>query len=593
MAEVRIDRMSVCFNSSGHDFEKQAETRVLEGIRSSYRGHCRYVHHTPNRYMDMTLRAFNIATRSLLCFGLLAALVAGLGIFGITQMSQIRGQSLVIENNSVPSIVEADNLALQLARTRIEVLRLLAIPDASTVANTRRKIDSISGEVAEAFGRYDKLVSSDRERQALESLRQIHRDYLNNVNQLADLVVAGKVEEGRALVQAGMAQLGARMNESTEALRKVNQEDVKAAAEDAGITYSNSKTITWLSIGLALGLTLLLAWRMTVSLTYPIANAVAAARVIAGGDLTQTLDARGHDEAAQLLQAMQQMQTNLRDTLGHLGQSATQLASAAEEMTAVMQESATGLQQQNSEIEMAATAVTEMSQAVEEVAGNATSTSTDSRQAAASARDGQQQLGNTLIAIETLTDNVLSASDRARELAEQTRNISQVLDVIRSVAEQTNLLALNAAIEAARAGDAGRGFAVVADEVRGLAQRTGDSTREIEKMIGSIQHGTGQTVNALLTSADQARQTREQAQAASGALETIAQSVSGIDERNLVIASAAEEQAQVAREVDRNLVRIRDLSVQTAAGAHQTRVASQQLSELAVQLNGQIRRFRV
>ncbi len=543
--------------------------------------------------MDMTLRAFNIATRSLLCFGLLALLVAGLGIFGITQMSQIRDQSLVIETSSIPGIVEADNLALQLARTRIEVLRLLAIPDAATVANTRKKIESISGEVADAFGRYAGMVSSDRERQAFETLRQVHRDYLNNVNQLADLVAAGKVEEGRALVQAAMAQLGTKMNESTEALRKVNQEDVKAVTEDAGITYSHSKTITWLSIGLALGLTLLLAWRMTVSLTYPIATAVAAARVIASGDLTQTLDARGHDEAAQLLQAMQQMQTNLRDTLGHLGQSATQLASAAEEMTAVMQESANRLQQQNSEIEMAATAVTEMSQAVEEVAGNATSTSTDSRQAAASARDGQQQLGNTLVAIETLTDNVMSASDRARELAEQTRNISQVLDVIRSVAEQTNLLALNAAIEAARAGDAGRGFAVVADEVRGLAQRTGDSTREIEKMIGSIQHGTGQTVNALLTSADQARQTREQAQAASGALETIAQSVSGIDERNLVIASAAEEQAQVAREVDRNLVRIRDLSVQTATGAEQTRAASQQLSELAVELNGQIRRFRV
>ena len=187
----------------------------------------------------------------------------------------------------------------------------------------------------------------------------------------------------------------------------------------------------------------------------------------------------------------------------------------------------------------------------------------------------------------------MGAGDRARELAEQTRNISQVLDVIRSVAEQTNLLALNAAIEAARAGEAGRGFAVVADEVRGLAQRTGDSTREIEKMIGSIQHGTGQTVDALLTSADHARQTREQAQSASAALETIAQSVSGIDERNLVIASAAEEQAQVAREVDRNLVRIRDLSVQTAAGAEQTRAASQQLSELAVELNGQLRRFRM
>ena len=516
-----------------------------------------------------------------------------MGILGITQMSQIREQSLVIETNAVPSIVEADNLSLQLARTRIEVLRLLAIPDATTVAKTRQKIEGISTEVTASFGRYDKLVATDRERQAFESLRQVHRDYLNNITQLAKLVTAGKVDEGRALVQASMAQLGAKMNESTEALRKINQESIKTAAEKAGATYSQSKAITWLAIGVALALTLLLAWRLTVSMTRPIAAAVGAAQTIASGDLIQTLDTRGKDEAALLLQAMQQMQTNLRDTLGHLGHSANQLASAAEKMTAVMRESATGLQQQNSEIEMAATAVTEISQAVDEVAGNATSTSTESRQAADTARHGQQQLGNTLAAIETLTENVMGAGDRARELAEQTRNISQVLDVIRSVAEQTNLLALNAAIEAARAGDAGRGFAVVADEVRGLAQRTGDSTREIEKMIGSIQHGTGQTVDALLTSADQARQTREQAQAASAALETSAQSVSGIDERNLVIASAAEEQAQVAREVDRNLVRIRDLSVQTAAGAEQTRAASQQPSELAVELNGQIRRFRV
>lgn len=543
--------------------------------------------------MDMTFRSLSIATRSLLCFGLLAALVTGVGIFGITQMSHIRDQSLVIETNSVPSIVEADNLALQLSRTRIEVLRLLAIPDAITIANTREKIDGISADVAAGFGRYDKLVSSDRERQAFENLRHVYHDYRNNITQLADLVTAGKVDDARSLVQAGMAQLGTKMNESTETLRKINQEDVKAAAENSIATYSQSKGITWLAIGLALGLTLLLAWRLTVSLTQPIAAAVGAAKTIASGDLTQTLDTRGQDEAAQLLQAMQQMQSNLRDTLGHLGHSATQLASSAEEMTAVMQQSATGLEQQNTEIEMAATAVTEMSQAVDEVAGNATSTSTESRHAADTARHGQQQLSNTLAAIEILTENVMGAGDRARELAEQTRNISQVLDVIRSVAEQTNLLALNAAIEAARAGDAGRGFAVVADEVRGLAQRTGESTREIEKMIGSIQHGTGQTVDALLTSADQARQTRKQAQLASAALETIGQSVSGIDERNLVIASAAEEQAQVAREVDRNLVRIRDLSTQTAAGAEQTRAASQQLSELAVELNGQIRRFRV
>ncbi|WP_442964901.1 methyl-accepting chemotaxis protein [Pseudomonas sp. JBR1] len=350
--------------------------------------------------------------------------------------------------------------------------------------------------------------------------------------------------------------------------------------------------MTGLAILLALTLTGLLAWRLTRSVARPIAQAVAAARTIAAGDLTQALDSRGRDEAAQLLQAMQQMQTQLRETLAHIGDSATQLASAAEEMTAVTQESAHGLRQQNSEIELAATAVTEMSQAVEEVAGNAGSTSTASRQAAQTAAQGQRQLDETLGAIEALTDQVLGASAQARELESQTRDISQVLDVIRAVAEQTNLLALNAAIEAARAGEAGRGFAVVADEVRALAKRTGDSTSEIEKMIGSIQQGTGQTVDALLSSADQARLTREQAQAANAGLAAIAGAVSGIDERNLLIASAAEQQAQVAREVDRNLVRIRDLSVQTAAGAEQTYSASQQMAALADTLSGQVQRFQ-
>ncbi|KTT52299.1 chemotaxis protein [Pseudomonas oryzihabitans] len=541
----------------------------------------------------MTFRSFSIAIRSLLCFGLLAILVASLGLFGLLQMSQIRTQGQVIETNNVPSIVEADNLALQLARTRVEVLRLLAIPDAATVAATRKKIDGISGDVEAGFARYQRLLTTDQERQAFAALQQIHRDYGRYIDQLAELIGAGRLDDARSLIQTNMAKLGVQMNERTEALRKINQEDIKAASQRSGDTYAEATSITWIVIALALGLTLLLAWRLTLSMTHPIAEAVTAAKTIASGDLTQALDTRGHDEAAQLLQAMQQMQTNLRDTLGHLGHSATQLASAAEEMTAVMQESATGLQQQNSEIEMAATAVTEMSQAVDEVAGNATATSSESRRAADTARQGQRQLGDTLGAIEVLTENVLGASEQARQLAEQTRNISQVLDVIRAVAEQTNLLALNAAIEAARAGDAGRGFAVVADEVRALAHRTGESTREIEGMIGSIQQGTGQTVDALLTSADQARQTREQAQSANAALTAIAQSVSGIDERNLVIASAAEEQAQVAREVDRNLVRIRDFSVQTAAGAEQTRAASQQLSELAVELNGQIRRFRV
>ena len=541
----------------------------------------------------MNLRNFKIAHRSLLCFGVLIALTLCVGLFGLSQLSKIRAQGLALENNSIPSIVEADNLALQLTRMRVEALRLLAMPDAASRAAIVSKLKDLSDIVNAGFKRYEPLLSSDEERRQLEALRQHYADYQRLLGGLATLMSAGQIDQARSVVSDEMAPLGAKMNQTTEALRKINEKAAKDAAVESDLTYSRSQLITGIAITLAILLTLLMAWRLTVSLAYPITQAVQAARTIAEGDLTQTLDARGTDEAAQLLQAMHTMQGNLRETLTHLGHSSTQLASSAEEMSAVMYESAQGLQQQNTEIEMAATAVTEMSQAVEEVASNAASTSAESRKAAETALQGQAQLGATLGAIETLTDNVLDARERAQHLADQTLNISQVLDVIRSVAEQTNLLALNAAIEAARAGDAGRGFAVVADEVRALAHRTSESTREIESLIGSIQNGTARTVDALESSAEQARFTRTQAQSANLALATIAQSVSGIDDLNMVIASAAEEQAQVAREVDRNIVRIRDLSVQIATGSEQTRVASQELSQLAAVLNTQVRRFRV
>lgn len=541
----------------------------------------------------MILRSLKIAHRSLICFGVLIVLTLCVGLFGLNQISKIRAQGSALESKTIPSIIEADNLALQLARTRVEALRIVAMPDPAIQSATVAKLQGLSEVVKSGFKRYEPLISSDEELLELEALQQTYASYIKNLDTLIALMRSGNIEEARSVVNNEMGSLGTDMNKRTEALRKMNEASSKNAAISSELTYSQSKLGTGIAIALAIVLTLLLAWRLTASLSQPLTQAVLAARTIADGDLTQTLDVSGTDEAAQLLQAMQVMQNNLRETLTHLGHSSTQLAASAEEMSAVMHESSLGLQQQNTEIEMAATAVTEMSQAVEEVASNATSTSTESRKAAETAREGQAQLGATLGAIETLTENVLNARERAQYLADKTLNISQVLDVIRSVAEQTNLLALNAAIEAARAGDAGRGFAVVADEVRALAHRTSESTREIESLIGSIQDGTARTVDALESSAEQARFTRTQAQSANSALATIAHSVSGIDDLNMVIASAAEEQAQVAREVDRNIVRIRDLSVQTATGSEQTRIASQELSQLAAGLNTQVRRFRV
>ncbi|WP_454836615.1 methyl-accepting chemotaxis protein [Pseudomonas lini] len=287
------------------------------------------------------------------------------------------------------------------------------------------------------------------------------------------------------------------------------------------------------------------------------------------------------------------MQENLRSTLQKISSSATQLASAAEELNSVTDESARSLVQQNNEIEQAATAVNQMTSAVEEVARNAVSTSEASMKATMSTGEGRERVQKTVSAMALMTVDVEGMSTIIGNLARESRDISKVLDVIRGLADQTNLLALNAAIEAARAGEAGRGFAVVADEVRALAHRTQQSTSEIERMIGSIQGIAEFAVNSIGNSTEGVEATLNITKGAGMALEVINTAIIEINERNLVIASAAEEQAQVAREVDRNLVNIRDLSVQSATGASQTSAASNVLSRLALDLNNMVARFHL
>ncbi|WP_409438553.1 methyl-accepting chemotaxis protein [Pseudomonas sp. JAI120] len=293
------------------------------------------------------------------------------------------------------------------------------------------------------------------------------------------------------------------------------------------------------------------------------------------------------------MQALKAMQANLRTTLLSISDSSSQLASTSEEMHAVTENANTDMQQQSHEVEMAATAVTEMSAAVEEVARNASAASEAATRSNSAAVAGRARVDETVEAISLMVSSVGDASNEVQGLAVMATDISKVLDVIRAIAEQTNLLALNAAIEAARAGEAGRGFAVVADEVRALAHRTQTSTSEIEQMITSIQKGTGAAVSAMSNTNIQAQKTLDTARGAGSALVEITETIDDITERNVLIATASEEQAQVAREVDRSLVSIRDLSSQASEGSNQTALASSELSKLAAELNRMVNQFRL
>ncbi|MBF3229870.1 methyl-accepting chemotaxis protein [Pseudomonas aeruginosa] len=300
----------------------------------------------------------------------------------------------------------------------------------------------------------------------------------------------------------------------------------------------------------------------------------------------------GDDEPAQLMKAMRSMQASLHDTIEQIGDSAALLAAAAEQLNAVTEEGNRSLARQNDEIEMAATAVNEMSAAVEEVARNASSTAEASSLSERAAGNGRARVGQTVRSIRQMNAEIGQTARLVEGLASQAQDIGKVLDVIRAIAEQTNLLALNAAIEAARAGEAGRGFAVVADEVRSLANRTQQSTQEIQGLIEQLQDGANDAVAAMRGSASHAQSNLVEADSAAQALGRIVATVEELDGLNQQIATAAEEQSQVAQDIDRNITNVSGLSEQAHEGTAAVLSANQRVKEHMAGLRVVLGRFR-
>lgn len=541
----------------------------------------------------MNIRSLNIAPRAGLGFGLLALMVFALGAFALLQMSNMRAQSDEVDNNWLPSVMAVGEMSQDMLRLRALTMRLLLNRDPKALEQNVAKLDELRSGLSEAQQRYDALIVLPEERVLFERFKGTEHKYLELQAQVLQLSAQNRVADASAILNDQMSPLADEIAATLRQLVELNKQNAGLATEAARLVFKQSRLWVAVMIAMAALITVGLALLLTRSIVVPLSQSLSVAEVVAGGDLTGDIHIVGKDEPARLLQALKSMQHNLRDTIRRISESSTQLASAAEELSSVTEDATRGLHQQSQEIEQAATAVNQMTAAVEEVANNAVATSEASRESDRIARQGREQVQQTVTSIEFLAGDVTNNAAQVEALAQKVHGISKVLDVIRSIAEQTNLLALNAAIEAARAGDAGRGFAVVADEVRALAHRTQQSTQEIEQMIGGIQQGTDSAVSSMQQSNSRARSTLELAKSAGSALEEIASAFTLINERNLVIASASEEQAAVAREVDRNLINIRDLAMQTSAGANQTSAASQELSKLAVDLNGMVARFSV
>ncbi|VVM50442.1 methyl-accepting chemotaxis protein [Pseudomonas lurida] len=379
------------------------------------------------------------------------------------------------------------------------------------------------------------------------------------------------------------------LNQLLELTESVSQSQAlqRDGEADATRTLLISVTVAALLLGT------LAAWWIARQIAVPLREVLLSAHRIAHGDLSHDIQIERRDELGQLQHTFSDMTRSLRRLISGIGDSAHHIASAATQLSAVTEQTRTGIINQKSETDQVATAMNEMLATAQEVARHAEQASIAANEACLQASAGDNVVAQAIEQIGQLADEMALSGRAMLALQHESQKIGSVLDVIKSVSQQTNLLALNAAIEAARAGTAGEGFAVVADEVRSLAQRTQESAEEIEGLILGLNTGTQQVADIMDSSRHLTDCSVGLTRDAGDALAAIARTVSVIQAMNPQIAAAAEQQSAVAEEINCSVLKVRDVSEQTAAASEETAAASAQLMGLSLDLQTLVGKFRL
>ncbi|KKO48271.1 chemotaxis protein [Arsukibacterium sp. MJ3] len=284
---------------------------------------------------------------------------------------------------------------------------------------------------------------------------------------------------------------------------------------------------------------------------------------IFNNSLMSYLYSGNNDKLGNISLALKMRKAEMRAVVGRVSDDSASLTLTAKTSSKRGNDVASILSSQKGETDQVASAIHQMSATVHEIAKIVSTASDVSQNGLSLSQQGQNTVSETTKSITELSEQLLEVDTAISRLIEGTRLIEEVLIVISSIADQTNLLALNAAIEAARAGEQGRGFAVVAEEVRALAMRSQQSTVKVGKLTNQLRVESDFVINSMTKGRALSASCVNLARHTTVALKKVNEEVFSLAELNAQVATAVEEQAVVAEQINKNITTISNMSSQS------------------------------
>lgn len=539
-----------------------------------------------------------IAQRLGLGFGLVLSLMVLIALIGINRVGLIDSALTYVNENATVKQRYAINFRGSVHDRAIAVRDAVLARDAQAFNEYLQQVEQLNDFYQESAVAMDRLFAQGEpnaeEQRLLAAIRDIERRTLPLT---AELINQRRTSDTLAVRDMLLAEVSpaygewlARINAFIDYQEDIIGEEIGTVRDVAGGFQWLILVLAGIAIMLSVGVSLIIIRQIRSTLGAEPHEVAGAMQRLANGELNQVITTIYPES---VMGAVRDTVKRLSGIIEQVRAASVDLSEAADQLLSTSDSNNQQIRLQSRESEQMATAIHQMAATVNEVAGYAANAASATRNADAEVVTGNRIVGTTAGAIQDLANTLENATATVKKVSNDSANIERITEVINAIAEQTNLLALNAAIEAARAGEHGRGFAVVADEVRSLATRTQDSTREIRGMIGTLQEGASNAVGVMETSRELAQKTVEQIRLAEGALGKISNEVSAINDMNAQIASASEEQSAVAEEVNQNINRIHDATVETSAGSDQVAASSRELSSLAVQLRDRVRFFQM